>query len=637
MKTRRHFFISGILFWFCASLSLGAQSHGSVPLDHEIYYVLEQAQMLGLCDPLPHAKPYSQAQILEAIDTVFSRDRGILSGAERDILRKARRTYQRQGAGLDWRRGNYTFQVQSPAKRVFFGGDIGIGAQIGFSEAYYAGTGAGNFEWGADNKISAYTNGDVGEHFSYRFHFLGHITRAPRQELGPYHTYYDGFTDTPERGYIDREITTHSQPLAFFPYTYRKTWDGFVVFPRDISAGGLRNWPDELAIAPMILSELSGALLGDMLSWRFGRLRREWAAMSEGRSLIFNGSAQPFMALEASFNPVSWFSFSALTGVLEYFNERDLKISAWTMQNAFSIETLEFNYKNFFHAATGTTVIWPKRFELGYLFPINGNFLYQDSIGDFDNMGFFVNLQGQYPGIGKIWFSFFADEIDPDIKYAAEFFQMDRKMYAFQGGLSAPLPKLPFASISLSYTKIEPYCYTHNRIFVPWYNGEYDNETLPMETAYINNGEGLGYYLPPNSDELLLRFQTMPWVNTMSFFQYQMIRHGAAHGSHAVDGSSFSSELDPIDRNEKAILRKFFLGDGAYQWQHIFMLGAEHTVEQFTVPLRLFGKFGVVYSYYTDIDGPPNSGRAYSYSMVDTAEYPASTGVILTLGFRLYL
>jgi hypothetical protein len=632
-----HYFFIGCLVWFCASLPLGAQSHGSVPLDHEIYYVLEQAQMLGLCGPLPHAKPYTQAQILEAVDIILNADTGILSGTERDILQKAYRTYQKHEPGLDWGRGNYTFRVQIPKKDTSFSGDVGIGAQIGFSGAYYAGTGADNFEWGADNKISAYTNGDVGEHFSYRFHFMGHITRAPRTELGPYHTYYENFSDTPEKGYIDREVTMYSQPLAFFPYTYRKTWDGFVVFPRDISANGLRNWPDELAISPMILSELSGVLLGDTLSWRFGRLRREWAGMSEGRSLIFNGAAQPFMAVEASFTPASWLSFSTLTGVLEYFNERDLKVSAWTMQNAFSIELLEFNYKNFFHFDTGTTVIWPKRFELGYLFPINGNFLYQDSIGDFDNMGFFIDIKGQYPGLGKIWFSFFADEIDPDITYASEFFQMDRKMYAFQGGLSAPLPKLPFASISLSYTKIEPYCYTHNRIFVPWYNTEYNNETLPMETSYITNGESLGYYLPPNSDELLLRFQLMPRVNTLSFFQYQMIRHGAAHGPHAVDGSSFASELDPDGRNDKDILRKFFLADGAYQWQHIFMLGAEHTLEKIAVPLRLFGKFGVVYSYYTDIDGSPNSGRAYSYSVVDTAEYPKNTGVILTLGFRLYL
>ncbi|MDR1972933.1 MAG: hypothetical protein LBQ46_13550 [Treponema sp.] len=622
---------------FGALVPLGAQSHVSVPVDHEIYYVLEMAQIRGLCDPLPAVRPYSQKQVLDAIDMILSRDTGILSGTERDIIQKAYRTYQKHETGLDWRRGNYTFQLYTPKKKIPFGGDIGIGTQISFSGAYY--TGIDDFEWGADNKISAYTNGDVGDHFSYRFHFLGHITRAPRGLLGEdYHTYYDGFTDEPDEGYIDQTIRTYSQPLAFFPYTYRKTWDGFVVFPGDISATGLRNWPDEMAIAPMILSELSGTLLGEVLTWRFGRLRREWGAMSVGRSLIFNEAAQPFVALEATFSPFSWLSFSALTGVLEYFNDEDLKSSAWTFQNAFSIEMLEINFKNNFHFDIGSTAVWAKRFELGYIFPLKNNFLYQDSIGDFDNMGLFVNLRGKLPGEGKIlWFSFFADEIDPDINQISQFFQLDRKMYAFQGGVRAVIPQLPFSSISLSYTKIEPYTYTHNRIFVPWYNNEYDGKTMPMETAYLNNGESLGYYLPPNSDELLLRFQTMPWVNTLSFFQYQMIRHGADHGPQAVDGSSFASELDPRGRNSKDVLKKFFLKDGAYEWQHIIMVGAEHTLERFSVPIKVFGSFGVVVSYYTGIDGPANSGKAFSYSVIDTPSYPKSTGIILTLGFRIYM
>jgi hypothetical protein len=635
MKNTGRFLIGLILSAFGGLYFLGAQSNNSVPVDQEVYYILELAQIRGLCDPLPGARPYSEKQILRALDTILDRDTGLLSETERATVQRLYRNYRKQETGLDWRRGTYTFQFYSPRKQIPFGGNIGIGAQIGFSGGYYAGL--GDFEWGADNKISIYTNGDIGEQFSYRFHLLGHITRAPRPLLGDYHSYHENFTDEPDLGYMDRVLKSYGQPRAFFPYTYRKTWDGFVVVPSEISTSGLVGWPDEMAIALMILGELSGGFLDDMVTWRFGRLRREWGAMSQGRSLIFNEAAQPFMALEASFNPFPWFSFSALTGVLEFFYAEEMKRSAWSFQNAFSIEMLEFNFKNYFHIDLGSTAIWAKRFELGYIFPVNNNFLYQDSIGDFDNMGFFLNLRGQYPGKGRIWFSFFADEIDPDIKQLSKFFQLDRKMYAAQAGLTWILPQLPFASLSLSYTKIEPYTYTHNRILVPWANNEYDGENIPMETNYVNNGEGLGYYLPPNSDEIRLRFQAMPWLNTLSFFQYQMIRHGADHGPQAVDGSSFSSELDPRGRNDKDVLKKFFLRDGAYEWQHILMVGAEHTLEKLRVPIRVFGSFGVVISYYTDIGGPANSGEPSSYSIVDTQDYPKTTGVILTLGFRIYM
>jgi hypothetical protein len=635
MKNTGRFLISLSLSAFWILNPLGAQSHNSVPVGQEVYYILELAQIRGLCDPLPGVRPYSAKQILNALDTILSRDTGILSEAERALVQKAYQTYRKQEAGLDWRRGAYTFQFYSPRKNIPFGGDIGIGTQIAFSWAYYSGI--SDFEWGADNKISAYTNGDIGDHFSYRFHFLGHITRAPRPYLGDYHTYHENFSDEPEVGYMDQVIKTYGQPRAFFPYTYRKTWDGFVVTPSNISTTGLVGWPDEIAIAPMILGEISGSFLDDMITWRFGRLRREWGAMSAGQSLIFNEAAQPFMAVEAGFHPFPWFGFSALTGVLEFFYAGDMKRSAWTFQNAFSIEMLEFNYKDRFHFDIGSTALWAKRFELGYIFPVNNNFLYQDSIGDFDNMGFFFNVRNQRPGRGKIWFSFFADEIDPDIKQLSKFFQLDRKMYAFQGGVSRVIPQIPFGSVSLSYTKIEPYTYTHNRVLVPWYNNEYDGENLPMETNYVNNGEGLGYYLPPNSDEIRLRFQAMPWLNTLSFFQYQMIRHGADHGPRAVDGSSFASELDPRGRDDKDVLKKFFLKDGAYEWQHILMAGAEHTLDKFRVPIRVFGSFGVVISYYTDINGPANSGEAFHFSVVDTQDYPKTTGIILSLGFRIYM
>jgi hypothetical protein len=345
---------------------------------------------------------------------------------------------------------------------------------------------------------------------------------------------------------------------------------------------------------------------------RFGRMRREWGAMAEGSSLSFNRYAQPFLAVEATFNPVSWFAFSSLTGILEYYNSEGSG-SAWNFQNAFSIEQLEFNYKNYLHIDIGSTVVWPKRFELGYIFPINNNFLYQYNIGDYDNMGLFFNIRGQYPGIGALWFSVFADELEVDS--ISRLFELDRHMFAFQGGLKVVFPWLPFASIRLSYTKIEPYTYTHTRGYAPWLAKDSGN---PFETSYTNNGVGIGYYLPPNSDEILFRIETMPVPGTGVHVQYQMIRHGANHGGNSVDGSDYRSELDP----DRGSITKHFLHDGAYQWIHVVKAGANHSFADF--PLELFGEAGVVYSSYTGF----KSGNA--------ANYPNSFGIIVTVGFRLF-
>jgi hypothetical protein len=138
------------------------------------------------------------------------------------------------------------------------------------------------------------------------------------------------------------------------------------------------------------------------------------------------------------------------------------------------------------------------------------------------------------------------------------FDEVDRTMNAYQAGLNFALPFLSFTSLKLSYTKVNPYCYTHNRNYNPYTGGD-----LRMETAYHNNGMSLGHYLPPNSDEILIRFQTMPAKNLMTMLQFQMIIHGANYGSSAVDGSHLLSELDPEDRNGNPLLFRYFLRDGA--------------------------------------------------------------------------
>jgi hypothetical protein len=157
-----------------------------------------------------------------------------------------------------------------------------------------------------------------------------------------------------------------------------------------------------------------------------------------------------------------------------------------------------------------------------------------------------------------------------------------------------------------------------------------------METNYINGGTSLGHYIPPNSDEIRLSLDSVPTARSMFGLQYQLIRHGADYGSRAVAGSSIWSELDPRDRSANTRLRKYFLRDGAYQWMHIFKVKGEYSLTGFNVPVKLFAEAGVVYSYFTDIEGPVNSGSR-PYSLVeDNPEYPQSRAFIGTFGITIF-
>jgi hypothetical protein len=156
-----------------------------------------------------------------------------------------------------------------------------------------------------------------------------------------------------------------------------------------------------------------------------------------------------------------------------------------------------------------------------------------------------------------------------------------------------------------------------------------------METSYTNNGVSLGYYIPPNSDEFLVRFQTIPVKDIQTHLQFQLIRHGADFGLSAVDGSNLLSELDPDGRDGSIPeLKRFFLKDGAYQWFYIFKLGAEWKMPN--LPAVLFGEAGINHSYFTSTEERANSGTANAYSKIDEYPYLKVSGFIFKLGVRIF-
>ena len=606
------------LFAFSFSF-LFAQTHTSVPFESQIYYILEQAEIKGLCAPLPGARPYTQSVIIRAINEILDTDSRILNGTEREILGQYLVRFSSPKTGLDLQRGGYYNETTFSKYEIPISLNVSAALDVEGSGGFYDFFNDNYF--GTEIWLGFFLNGDIGPNVSYKFGGEGGLMRAPRRFLGTYNTYYEGYVDDGE--YQNQIIDVYSEPLTHFPYSYRKRWDASVHYFSSLSS--FDHWPEQTAGAYNLLSELTASYIDDKLTFRLGRMRREWGSTSFGSGLHLNQMARPFLGIEAAFNPFSWFGLSTMTGILEFDPVHGEKASGMTNQKAYSISMLQFNYKNYLFLDLGEAVVWSKRFELGYISPITNTIFYQNNIGDFDNMTAMVNIKAQYPGIGNIWVSLFWDEAF----WVSDWYELDSTMLAGQAGLSISIPFLSFSSIKLSYTMVNPYNYTHNRNYNPWYGG-----SLPMETAYTNNGVSLGYYLPPNSDELLFRFSTMPMKNITASLQYQMIRHGADFGSSAVDGSSLLSELDPNGRHSKPNLKRYFLQDGAYQWLHIIKLGGEWTLEK--APLAFFWEIGAVISYFTNTAEPANSGNAYPYEIIDTAEYPRSTAYIARIGIRVF-
>ena len=481
-----------------------------------------------------------------------------------------------------------------------FSADIGVSASVEGSGAYY--TEREEFKGGFDSWVNAHVQGNLGNNVSYFADIGVALLYAPRAMLG------NGLINVAKQD----TVTVYSNPLAYFPYTYRSGWGGFVFPLSALRSDGPTGWTDSPSIGFNVLCEIAGSGFNNILRWRIGRTEREAAAMAEGSSLVLNKFAQPFFGFDIQFAPFPWLELYSVSGILEYFDTEGIQISSREFQNAFSLSMITARYKNYVQIDIGSTSVWPKRFELGYLFPLMPALLYQNNIGDFDNVGLFGNIKLQKPGLGFLWFSAFLDEMT----FEKEFFKLDREMYAFQFGLQYIVPVLSFSSLTVSYTKIEPYCYTHQKVKTPWYDE-------PVREATVNHGYGLGYYLPPNSDEVKISFATMTSPQTTWNLLFQMIRHGADYGYLQVDGSSYESELAENERSTNPKLKKDFLNDGAYQWQIVLKLGFKHALKNF--PLEFSLETGMAHSFWI-----------HAENIIDDATYPTSTGIIAHIGAKIF-
>jgi hypothetical protein len=616
---------------FCCVQPIYSQANISVSLDDAVYYVLEMAELRGLCAPLPRVKPYTRKLILKAIAEIeaANTDDGTgtvvharrLSETELGVLRNAKERLSQHESGLNLARLVYGLQSLTPGGLPVKAA-LDLGLEMRLSGGWYddAAGGGGGFYPGMDVWPSITAAGDIHDNFSVGFAIIGGVLYANRDSLGQYNIRYLGYTD--ENG-NSPTVETFAYQHAFFPGEYIPKWDGLVWNIGHISNSYQLAWPEDISLGYAARSEIAGTLLNDDFLWRIGSIEREYGGVAHGYSLDLNKTAQPFLGFDMMFSPWDFLTISSVTGILEFYSMYGQTESSKTFQPAFSLSQIEVRYKNYASFGFGSSVVWPKRFELAYMIPLIDKLLYQMNIGDFDNTGEFANLKLQLPGVGNVWGALFLDEINPE----KEIFELDRALYAFQAGAQVAIPGLSFGSITLSYTKIEPYCYTHPKTEVPWYSD-------PVEEAFLNHGEPLGYNLKPNSDELKLVFRFMPRVNTALRFNYQMIRHGADYGSGQVDGSSYFSELLGSGRSTTPELRKYFLKDGAYEWTHVIRAGCDYAIPQ--AAIALYVDAGVVISRWTNIDGAPNTGKPAAFSAINTPEYPSSTGFVLTFGARWF-
>ncbi|MFP3960319.1 MAG: hypothetical protein ACLFUX_09135 [Spirochaetaceae bacterium] len=373
--------------------------------------------------------------------------------------------------------------------------------------------------------------GDVGEHFSYRGGFLYHLQRI--------------------------------NPDAWAPYRFTRQWDGIRIgitnFEHDEDIEELNQF---MSLSHSVRPDVAVSFFDGDLELRWAKVRREWGH-GEG-SLELSAEARPADGIGMFLSPTDWIYIDYLTASLGDWTDREVE------QKMLSIHGLEVFPADWLSLSLFEAVVWGKRFEPGYLNPFGVYIVTQHQIGDLDNLLPGGAARVRFAPWGSWYASFFVDGI-PHTKFDG-IFTDPNNMFAYQSGVKLDVPWLPFATAAVQYTKVEPYMYTH-------YPQEYPFFTNSINTAYTHDGENVGFYLPPNSDEILFGLTTLPRPGLRLSASYRLIRHGDnpdADEENRKIGGDIDKWLDYGDLGSYP--DKDFLNDGTYEWINVVSLEADWSV-----------------------------------------------------------
>ena len=490
MKNYKYVFIL-ILLLITTSL-FGAQNNISVSLDHRVYSVLKTAELRGIIDTDLEVRPYSTATILKHLKKIEAYTKISINELVivKDLIKEFSETQPNNSFKSLAKYGSYYTYSENL--------DIGatMGARLNFS---YAQSLSDFSHFDSRNGGDFFIRGDIKDIASFymnigiRFDHLDHTLFLKNDFYVPTKGKYDTFWN-----HLDEHV---------FYY-------------------GIYATP-----------EISLSLLNGKLNIRWADIKRDWGVGES--NLMLSGSANSFNAIELNFAITPWLRYAFLTGALGKFDAQDL----YDSDNSDHADIVKFYDEYFFSDALHNnkynnnysahrvevdlpwrikfgifeSVVYRKRFELGYLNPLSILMFEQNAMGDFDNMLAGFDLQWTMRDYFRIYGTAATtemNEINPK-----RFFIAPRNVLSLQAGVDINIPFISFSTATVQYTYIAPFFYTHKPM-----------EDDTYEISMVNEGRNIGYPLRPNSDEILVKLNLNFNNNWDGSFTFKYQRRSGQYG-----------------------------------------------------------------------------------------------------------
>ncbi len=592
-KTRRHpsihnsFVLIFLLILFISPLSsVFAVSQLSVPLDHRVYTVLQSAELRGVIPHLPSVRPYSTAFILEKLEIIRDSD---LSSAERDeidhlITELSGEITPTEKMSDMLATGSYQAYSEKHDVTLEVGANATTQTTLLLSDLDHK---------DLRNSVQPYIKGDIKDILSFSMNVALSMDRLDS------YPFLDGDFSIPCEGFYMDFLDGGKKPSSI---------------PMDHFYTGFNFHP-----------EIGLSLWDGLLDLRWGAVHRDWGVGTN--NLMLAGQAAPFEGIEGQLNLTDWLRINFVTGSLGGFALGDgiegndaffpQTLHSTEFSNNFSANRVEVDLPLDLTFGIYESVVWIKRFEIGYLNPFAILMLQQSTMGDFDNVLAGFDMQWRFKN-ARFYGSMATTEMNS--LSPSNFFTWYRNILAYQGGVDVDLPLGNFSKFTFQYTKLSPFFYTHyprtsqsieyEEITEEEYNtaggdtddnyiasdGTYYHRVVTTEltqTSYVNKGFSLGYPIYPNSDEFLIstKMGISPSLHAFATLKYQ--RRSAQYG-YALDMSVNENYRDMDDIGEKNF------SDYLFEKTVSLELGASKSFEQF--PVTLYGSYRIGATTEKDLD-----------------------------------
>ncbi|NQT57486.1 MAG: hypothetical protein HQ557_00745 [Bacteroidetes bacterium] len=480
-----------------------------VPLEDEAYLLLEVCELRGYIDTLSEIRPYSTEYIINNLHKAANSID--VHAVEISAIQKTIDRLQPETGENPLLNG----------KIGFFSSKEDVQAELGIS---------------LDQNLSYnFLSGKIDYRSGYNFFLQGNYTEAfsYRIKAG---VRLDQLN--PLVGVISFQFPSET-PVVNYDYTTPGEGTYFNFLGRDDGTNVDYSYGDGIAPFPVVGadsdSQLNISLFNDALELHWGMYARDWGHGSMG--LLISRDARPFDALEIRMQLADWLEYTYITGSLTEWHD-SLKN---TRQNMLTMKRIEIAPIKNLKLSLFENVVWIKRFEMGYLNPFTITTLYQNMLGDFDNM--YAGADFQYTPIKGLQFygSVVVDEMNTPNPVV--WFRQARNIFTLQAGAQISLASWVPGLIRLQYTKLEPFFYTHG------IRNHASYSDTPMDTTYIHKGENIGYYLPPNSDEFFL--STSNFISADIIFEttIRYIRHSDQFGGSLTDSIDYDRITEYPEKN----------------------------------------------------------------------------------------